>query len=116
MRLQRAFGMHFAAGARRAIIIGTDIPGIDRSLVVEAFAGLGSHDVVLGPAMDGGYYLIGTRRPQPGLFRGIAWSTPAVLAQTRARARALGLSVRLLGPLRDVDTARDAGLLGLLKA
>lgn len=114
-RLRRAFALHFAAGAGRVVMLGTDIPGIDRALIVEAFATLGSHDVVLGPALDGGYYLIGLRRAHPGLFRGVAWSTPAVLGQTRSRAGALGLSVRLLKPLRDVDTARDARLLGLLK-
>src|SRR5206468_12589549 len=80
-----------------------------------AFAALGRRDVVLGPARDGGYYLIGLAAPQPALFRSVAWSTATVAVETRARARALGLSCHLLRPLRDVDTARDARLLGLLR-
>jgi hypothetical protein len=114
-RMHHAFSRHFTEGAALALLIGTDCPGVDRRLIVEAFAALGSHDVVLGPAVDGGYYLVGLRRPRSELFRGITWSTPAVLAQTKARARSLGLTVRLLRPLRDVDTARDARALGLLK-
>lgn len=116
VRLASAFARHFAEGAERAVIIGTDCPGIDRRLITAAFRALGSFDVVLGPAVDGGYYLLGLREPQPALFRGIAWSTGAVAAQTRARAAELGLACHLLRPLRDVDRARDARVLGLLKA
>src|SRR5712692_713458 len=72
------------------------------------------HDLVLGPAHDGGYYLIGLRAPLRQLFRGIAWSTQAVLGQTVARARQLGLSTLLLPRLRDVDTASDARAAGIL--
>lgn len=111
-RLVTAFAGEFAAGARRVVIIGSDCPGVDGRLVRAAFAALGRHDVVLGPARDGGYYLIGLAAPRPALFRGIAWSTPVVAVETRARARALGLSCHLLRRLRDVDTARDARLLG----
>ncbi len=112
-RLVTAFADEFAGGARRVVIIGSDCPGVDRRLVRAAFAALGRRDVVLGPARDGGYYLIGLAAPQPALFRGVAWSTATVAVETRARARALGLSCHLLRPLRDVDTARDARLLGL---
>lgn len=115
VRLASAFARHFAEGAERAVIIGTDCPGIDRRLITAAFRALGSFDVVMGPAVDG-YYLLGLREPQPALFRGIAWSTGAVAAQTRARAAELGLACHLLRPLRDVDRARDARVLGLLKA
>lgn len=115
-RLRHTFARHFAQGGGPIIVIGTDCPGIDRRLILDAFGNLATRDVVLGPALDGGYYLVGLKRPRPELFRGISWSTPAVLAQTRARARALGLAVGLLQPLRDVDTARDAHLLGLLKS
>jgi rSAM/selenodomain-associated transferase 1 len=113
-RLIHAFGCHFADGAGRVVIIGTDCPGVDRRLINQAFTALGEHDVVIGTALDGGYYLIGLAAPQPALFRSIPWSTPAVAAQTRTRAHALGLSCHLLRPLRDVDTARDARALGLL--
>jgi uncharacterized protein len=113
-RLVTAFAGEFADGARRVVMIGSDCPGVDRRLVREAFAALGDRDVVLGPASDGGYYLIGLAAPRPALFRAIPWSTAAVAVETRARARALGLSCRLLRALRDVDTARDARLVGLL--
>lgn len=114
-RLANAFARQFAEGAGRAVVIGTDCPGVNRRLITEAFTALGESDVVIGPALDGGYYLIGLSAPQPALFRGISWSTAAVAVQTRTRARALGLSCHLLRPLRDVDTARDARLVGLLK-
>jgi len=120
-RLAHAFARSFAEdeGGRgrgeEVVIIGTDCPGLDRRALAQAFAALRTHDVVLGPARDGGYYLIGLRALEPGLFRGIPWSTSDVTRATRARARALGLTCRLLGPLRDVDTAQDAAALGLLR-
>jgi rSAM/selenodomain-associated transferase 1 len=113
-RLAAAFRRHFHEGARRVIMIGSDCPGVDAGLVSRALAGLDEHDVVLGPAHDGGYYLIGLRAPVPQLFRGIAWSTEVVLGQTVARARPLGLRVVLLPKLRDVDTASDARAVGIL--
>jgi len=113
-RLTHAFTTEFAEGARRVVIIGSDCPGVDRRIVQQAFTALGEHDVVLGPALDGGYYLVGLAAPHPALFRGISWSTAAVAAQTRTRARAHGLSCHVLKPLRDVDTLRDARVLGLL--
>jgi glycosyltransferase A (GT-A) superfamily protein (DUF2064 family) len=65
------------------------------------------HDVVLGPAEDGGYYLIGLKWRQPRLFEAIAWSTGRVLAQTLERADSFGLRVHLLPPWYDIDTAAD---------
>ena len=114
-RLGAAFAFHFHDGARRVVLAGTDSPGVDRRLVAEAFNALGAYDVVLGPSVDGGYYLIGLVEPQPALFRAIPWGTATVLAQTRARIVGCGLRLRLLKPLRDVDTARDARALGFLK-
>ncbi len=113
-RLETAFAWHFAHGAGRVVIVGTDCPGVGRSVLARAFRALRSADVVLGPALDGGYYLIGLTAPHPELFRRVAWSTGLVLRATRARARALGLSCRVLDLLRDVDTANDARALGLL--
>jgi rSAM/selenodomain-associated transferase 1 len=106
-RMSAAFDEAFRGGARRAAVIGTDVPWVTRALVAEAFAALGEHDVVLGPTADGGYYLLATDRPRPELFRGIAWSTPSVLASTVDRAGALGLKVRRLRPLADIDTIDD---------
>lgn len=114
-RLADAFARHFADGADRVVLIGTDCPGVDQRLVTEAFTALGTADVILGPTLDGGYYLIGLREPQPALFRDISWGSDVTLAQTRARVRALRLTLRQLRPLRDVDTALDARAWGLLK-
>ncbi len=114
VRLAEAFRQHFDDGARRVILIGSDCPGVDAVLVSSALAMLDEHDLVLGPAHDGGYYLVGLRAPAPQLFQGIAWSTEAVMEQTLARARQLGLGSALLPTLRDVDTASDARALGVL--
>ena len=113
-RLRRAFRRQFADGDRAVVIIGTDCPELGRRDVARAFAALETHDVVLGPARDGGYYLVGLRSHRPALFRGIPWSTPNVMLVTRARVRAMGLRCALLRRLRDVDHATDARALGLL--
>jgi glycosyltransferase A (GT-A) superfamily protein (DUF2064 family) len=76
-----------------------------------AFAHLLEHDVVLGPATDGGYYLIGCARRVPPLFDGIAWSTSRVLAETVARIQDAGLALALLPPWYDVDTLHDCQVL-----
>jgi rSAM/selenodomain-associated transferase 1 len=104
-RMARAFDQAFRGGARRVAIIGGDVPAVSREIVREAFRSLQDHDVVLGPARDGGYYLLALSRPRPGLFRGIAWGTSSVLAATVKKAT--GLAVRLLEPLTDIDTLED---------
>lgn len=106
-RMATAFAAAFEGGAGRVAIIGTDCPGLRAEHLTGAFTALDSADVVLGPATDGGYYLLGLRRPQPELFANKAWSTASVLADTVADARRLGLRVALLPELRDVDTAED---------
>jgi rSAM/selenodomain-associated transferase 1 len=106
-RMSRAFASAFAAGARRVAIVGTDVPSCGREHVAEAFRSLDAHDVVLGPAHDGGYYLVALDRPRPALFQSIPWSTASVLPATAERAGALGLGVRMLDPLRDIDTIAD---------
>jgi glycosyltransferase A (GT-A) superfamily protein (DUF2064 family) len=68
---------------------------------------LGSNDLVLGPALDGGYYLIGLTRTAPGLFKDIPWSTDHVLRLTQEKAARLGLKTALIAPWRDVDTIED---------
>jgi rSAM/selenodomain-associated transferase 1 len=106
-RMEDAFARAFRRGSRRVALVGSDAPGLTRVLVREALFALDHHDVVLGPAHDGGYYLVALRAPAPGLFDAVTWSTPRVLEQTLARAAALGLSVGKLGALRDVDTLAD---------
>ena len=95
------------AEAKAVVIVGTDIPGIDEATVTEAFRRLRDHDVVIGPATDGGYYLVGLSCPRPELFEGIEWSTSRVLAQTLDRITSHGLSVALLEEKSDVDTVDD---------
>ncbi|AYA36604.1 glycosyltransferase [Hymenobacter oligotrophus] len=106
-RMQHAFAEAFAGGAARVVIIGTDCPGLQTSHLQEAFARLHTHDVVLGPAHDGGYYLLGMRQLHPELFGNIAWSTDAVLGETLCIAHRLHLQVAQLPALPDVDTAAD---------
>jgi rSAM/selenodomain-associated transferase 1 len=106
-RMADAFGRAFHRGASRVVIVGTDAPGVSRETVVEAFRALDEAGVVVGPAEDGGYYLLGLRAPRPELFAGIDWSTPGVLEQTRARAAAAGLTMRELQRRRDIDTLDD---------
>jgi rSAM/selenodomain-associated transferase 1 len=106
-RMTAAFRRAFERGGRRVAIIGTDAPAVSRETVVGALAALDEADVVVGPAEDGGYYLLALRAPRPELFEGVAWSTPAVLEQTLARAATAGLRVRQLRRLRDIDTLED---------
>ncbi len=113
-RLRAAFASHFREGACRVVVIGSDCPGVDRGVIRDAFAALDVHDVVLGPARDGGYYLVGMKALHEPLFQGLSWSSFAVLNETRAAARSLGLTCRLLSPLRDVDTIADARALGFV--
>jgi len=80
-----------------------DCPGLDGACLVEAARRLRKTDVVLGPVADGGYYLIGLRRPAPQLFDGIAWSSEHVLQQTVERIAASGLSHQLLSVKEDID-------------
>lgn len=102
-----AMARAFAEGFSRVALAGYDVPRLDRDHVLGAFAALAEHDLVLGPSRDGGYYLIATRAPRPGLFEGIPWGTTAVLGETLRRAGALGLRVRTLESLRAVKTPAD---------
>ena len=106
-RMAAAFAEGFGRGARRVAIIGTDVPWVSRATVGEALSALDEHDVALGPARDGGYYLLALREPRPALFEGISWSTAGVLPATLGLAERLGLRVRLLPPLTDLDTIED---------
>lgn len=93
----------FARGATRVIVIGGDCPGLNEACLHDAWRALESIDVVLGPARDGGYYLVGLRQPAPQIFRGIEWSSPSVLDATLDRVRKSGLSCAMLPPKEDVD-------------
>ena len=92
---------------RPTLVTGMDCPALTTAHLCAAADALARADVVLIPAADGGYVLIGTRTPQPALFDGMKWSTDTVLAETRARIAARGLICVELEPLWDVDTEND---------
>lgn len=110
-RMTHFFREQFAAGADQVVLLGTDSPTLPVSHIEEAFAALASAEVVLGPATDGGYYLIGCATRVPPIFEGVAWSGPDVLAQTVRRLADAGLRLALLPPWYDVDTLDDWRLL-----
>lgn len=111
-RLRAAFARAFREGGGPVCAIGTDSPGLTTKALKRAFALLREDPVVLGPARDGGYYLIGMREWRPELFRDIPWSTSRVLGETLEAARRTGIAARLLPALSDVDTAEDWERLG----
>ena len=111
-RMTAALTAAFDAGAKAAVIIGTDIPGITAEIIGRAFDVLRQKDAVFGPAADGGYYLVGLRkgafgRALPTLFSGLPWGTNRVLALSMERTAELTLSVALLDTLEDVDRPED---------
>jgi rSAM/selenodomain-associated transferase 1 len=105
--LRSAFAEHLAEGFARVVLIGSDTPNLPPSAIEAGCAALATHDLSIGPSLDGGYYLLGLRRMQPALFEAIDWSTPRVLAQTLARARQLRLRVQRLPAWYDVDAPAD---------
>ena len=110
-RMAAAFQNSFDSGVDKVAIIGTDCPDLKAEILAQAFDRLSDRDLVLGPAKDGGYYLIGLRRSIPELFDGINWGTSEVFASTRAIAQNLGLNIAVLPILADIDRPED--LLGL---
>jgi rSAM/selenodomain-associated transferase 2/rSAM/selenodomain-associated transferase 1 len=108
-RMHGAFADLFRLGAEAAMLIGSDLPDLPPRLLLAARAALEQRGdrVVLGPATDGGYYLIGLKALHAELFMGIDWGTSDVLQQTLERARQHGLSVHLIDPWADVDDGRD---------
>jgi rSAM/selenodomain-associated transferase 1 len=105
-RMQRALARALLQHDR-ALLIGSDVPGLDAVCLRQADAALAAHDAVFVPALDGGYALVGLRRPAPQLFEGMRWSTPQVMQHTRQRAVASGLRVAELCSLPDIDEPAD---------
>jgi rSAM/selenodomain-associated transferase 1 len=106
-RMAHAFARSFESGMDKVVLIGTDCPTLQSHHLHEAFEALTHSDLVLGPATDGGYYLIAMKRKADYLFEGISWSTSEVLSQTLAVATAHGLHFTLLDELSDIDTRED---------
>ena len=109
-RMRRAFENAFDAGCRRVVVVGTDCPELTKGDIADALAALDEKDMVLGPSTDGGYWLLGLRRPAD-VFEGVEWSTASVTEQTLALAEREGLSVHLLEEHTDVDTPDELHLL-----
>jgi rSAM/selenodomain-associated transferase 1 len=107
-RLLSGFEQAAAHGFDAMVVIGSDNPGLPAAYIGQAFAALRDYPVVLGPADDGGYYLLGMRTPQPALFhQGIVWSTELVAQQTCAAAAAAGLTMAHVPAWYDIDNAAD---------
>jgi rSAM/selenodomain-associated transferase 1 len=102
-RLISALDHGFACGADRVFFLGGDCPGLIHSYLEEAEAALVETDMVIAPARDGGYVLLGLRKPMSSIFEGIPWSSETVFAATLRAAIAAGLSFHCLPPLEDVD-------------
>lgn len=110
-RIATAFQTVFNNGIEKVVIIGSDCPTLNYQLIEEAFAALFQHELVLGRAADGGYYLIGLKRLIPELFTGINWGTSEVLQQTVKIAENLKLAVAYLTTLSDIDRPEDLAIL-----
>lgn len=106
-RLDRAFRDAFGEGFTRVIVVGSDLPDLTTARLRDALAQLEHNEAVLGPSCDGGYYLLGLRRPMPEVFRDITWSTAAVFGETMERLRMVRVQPAILETLRDVDQAED---------
>lgn len=105
--LVQAFEALLGMGYRKALAINADSPSLPAQFILQAVDLLDQADLVLGPGEDGGYYLVGMSRLQPGIFAEIAWSTDRVLVQTLERSRQLGLSTALTPPWYDIDTVAE---------
>ena len=106
-RMNQAFQTLFSQGYRQVLLVGTDVPTLPLDHFKQALTALETHDLVLGPALDGGYYLIGLKRPAPELFADIPWSTDQVLRRTQEKAATIGFKASLIEPWRDVDILAD---------
>ncbi|MDA0346194.1 MAG: TIGR04282 family arsenosugar biosynthesis glycosyltransferase [Verrucomicrobia bacterium] len=102
-RLLHAMELEFIVGAEKLIFLGGDCPYVDQARIDEAFQQLDHYDVVIGPATDGGYYLIGMKRIMPELFTDVAWGTHSVFERTLKICQKFGYTVALLPEESDVD-------------
>jgi rSAM/selenodomain-associated transferase 1 len=108
-KMAHAFSRAFSSGMTGALLMGTDVPDLPGTVIEEGFARLRDHEAVIGPAQDGGYYLIGfnSRTFTPQVFEGIAWSTPTVLEKTLAVLEKAGAGFHFLPQWRDMDEYAD---------
>lgn len=109
-KMRSAFDRAFSLGSQRVVTIGIDCPDIDSTILNDAFSSLQTHNLTLGSAEDGGYYLIGLNHSVPQLFNNINWGTERVLKQTKNIAEKLNLQVHYLPTLSDVDRPEDLAI------
>ncbi|MEO6488536.1 MAG: TIGR04282 family arsenosugar biosynthesis glycosyltransferase [Ferruginibacter sp.] len=106
-KMENALASTFQKGYDEIVIIGTDCPGVNAGIIMNSFSFLQSHDVAIGPAEDGGYYLLGMKEMHRNLFEGIQWSTKTVFSTTISKCVALQLSYSVLPLLKDIDEEKD---------
>lgn len=107
-RMRNAFDVLFSKGFSRVLLIGGDLPAVPLGALADAIAALENNsEIVLGPSLDGGYYLVGMSRLIPEIFEGIIWSQPDVLTLTTAKLVALKRKYKLISPWYDIDTIDD---------
>ena len=109
-KMRSAFDRAFSLDGQRVVTIGIDCPDIDSTILNDAFSSLQTHNLTLGSAEDGGYYLIGLNHSVPQLFNNINWGTERVLKQTKNIAEKLNLQVHYLPTLSDVDRPEDLAI------
>lgn len=112
-RMAFAFEEAFSC-SDKVCIIGSDCPQLSTEILEEAFTVLDEHDFVLGPAKDGGYYLLGMKTFNPEVFESVDWSTSKVLQQTITKIKSMAATYHLLEELRDIDDIHDVDALGLI--
>jgi rSAM/selenodomain-associated transferase 1 len=110
-RMERVFEKSFSSGYSKVILIGTDMPTLPFKNIQDAFTLLDEHTVVVGPSLDGGYYMLGMRSLIREIFEGIDWGTGEVLQQTTERLKKKGVQYKYLPTWYDVDTASDLNFL-----
>ena len=106
-RMEKSLANAFSQSAEQVIIIGSDCPDLNSQILATAFEKLRFFNLVIGPALDGGYYLIGLQQPTAELFTNIHWGTAQVFAKTVEIAQELHLSIDYLQPLADIDRPED---------
>ncbi|MFC5190747.1 TIGR04282 family arsenosugar biosynthesis glycosyltransferase [Algoriphagus aquatilis] len=106
-KMKNAFQKIFSMGFQKAVIIGTDCPELTHEFLNQAFNLLNQSDLVIGPAADGGYYLLGMKSAHSCLFQGIKWSTSQVFSRTLEQANHHNLTFSLLPKLHDIDEEED---------
>lgn len=106
-KMSGAFSHAFKSGVGSVVLIGTDCPDLSGEILNEAFESLEENDVVIGPAVDGGYYLIGLRKYFPGIFENIPWGAGDVFKKTMNRIKSSDLKYHTLTELRDIDRPED---------